>query len=148
MAIRSWIALPDFADKRAFAVGTLELAAHLLLLSPAAAGGVAGQREFTLLSDSRQGCWNATVVRDGVVPSGFEEVDAASMETLPEPRFYIAQRNASKPPPVAHIPFPENLLRNNAAVLSTPKLLRETRVPDAANHTGQFTKWHPGRHRA
>ncbi|MDR2430569.1 MAG: hypothetical protein LBD14_06780 [Puniceicoccales bacterium] len=148
MAIRCWRALPDFANKRVFAMGTLELSAHLLSRHLAVTGSVEGQHAFTLLSDSRQGWWNATVVRDGVVPSGFNEIDAAGMETLPEPRFHIAQRNTSKPPPVAHRPFPENLLGNNPAVLLTHGLLRETHEPDAANHAGQFAKWHPGRHRA
>ncbi|MDR2862417.1 MAG: hypothetical protein LBV54_00865 [Puniceicoccales bacterium] len=140
MALRGWRALPGLAHKPIYAVGSLELSAHLLLRAKPE------RRDFTLLADSRQGWWNTAVVRDGVVAHGFNEVRGTELSMLPGPFFRITQR-ALGAPPVACEPLPEDLLERDPTVLAMPNLLRETDAPDAVNMPGQFVKWEPARHR-
>lgn len=140
MAVRAWRALPVLAGRPVWGVGSLALAGHLLLRADPA------QRDFSLLADSRQGRWNVSVVRDGVVRDGFEEKRAEELAALPRPCFRISQR-ALGMPPVDCENYPAGLLEEDAGVLTVPGLLRQIEEPDAVNMPGVFAKWEPGRHR-
>ncbi|MDR3229183.1 MAG: hypothetical protein LBT53_07215 [Puniceicoccales bacterium] len=141
IALRSWLALPEFAGKPVFAFGSLTLAAHLLLRNSP------DRRDFSLLADSRLGRWNTLAVRNSVVPETFSEMSATELAVLPQPRFRITQRALGEPPSPWE-PFPENLLERDPATLAVPNLMHTTNAPDAANTPAQYAKWAPLRHRA
>ncbi|MDR1498582.1 MAG: hypothetical protein LBS59_09345 [Puniceicoccales bacterium] len=141
MALEIWRGVHRQNARPVFAVGSLLLAARLLLRS-----GLV-DREFSLLSDSRQGFWNALAVRQGVPMDCFEEISAAGITGFPPPFFHIARRGHPAPP-VEYNPFPTGLLERDPAVLLQQGLLRETDTPDAANIAVHFVKWTQERHRA
>ncbi len=134
MALRAWKALPAFSEKPVYAVGSLQLAAHLLLKKNPAT------RTFSVFADSRQNLWNDAIVNNGAVPEIFSEIRSENLNTLPEPRFRITQRALGEPP-ATHENFTPALLETFPEILATPGLLRLETSPDAVNMPGEFTKW-------
>lgn len=136
MAIRTWRALPAWADAPVWAFGSLHFVA------------AAYQQQHrcgpvSVISEFRHKRWN-------LLEAGAEQVVAVTGEALanaPTPLIYQRQRKSWEPAPSHAIEWAPDWTQH-AATLNTPSLLRCVEEPDVfVTEEAEFQKWSADRHR-
>ncbi|WP_309381614.1 hypothetical protein [Cerasicoccus frondis] len=136
MAIRTWKALPQWAQTPVWTYGSLSFVAAAY--QAARQGAV-----VNVISEFRHGRWNLLQAGEQTVVA----VEDAVLSEIPEPLIYFRQRKNWKPaPPHAQEWAPS--LAKCPEVLATPGLLRPVALPDVfIAEEAVFQKWSAERHR-
>ncbi|MGE9293276.1 MAG: hypothetical protein ACQKBW_06665 [Puniceicoccales bacterium] len=137
MAIRSWQALPAWADAESLACRSLSLAAALISATEQP------EEPFHIIAEARQTRWNLLTCPDGEIA----EVEPEVIDALAAPIYHLRQRKSWHTPPERAVPV-LNDLSAHPELLASPGLLSPVEAPGLfLVNEATYRTWTPERHR-